>query len=98
MIKTETAPSAVAFRPTEHVEFVLLVIPDVNGNSPTRIGTPVNTMICLLSLRSGNASPRPSPSMGTRSPMFVAASSAMILIRGFLDSRASCTRVSDNAP
>ena len=32
MIKTETAPSAVAFRPTEHVEFVLLVIPDVNGS------------------------------------------------------------------
>jgi len=32
VIKTETAPSAVAFRPTEHVEFVLLVIPDVNGS------------------------------------------------------------------
>ena len=32
MIKTERAPSAVAFRPTEHVEFVLLVIPDVNGS------------------------------------------------------------------
>jgi glutamine synthetase len=32
MIKTEPAPSAVAFRPTEHVEFVLLVIPDVNGS------------------------------------------------------------------
>ena len=32
MIKTETAPSAAAFRPTEHVEFVLLVIPDVNGS------------------------------------------------------------------
>jgi glutamine synthetase len=32
VIKTETAASAVAFRPTEHVEFVLLVIPDVNGS------------------------------------------------------------------
>jgi glutamine synthetase len=32
VIKTATAPSAVAFRPTEHVEFVLLVIPDVNGS------------------------------------------------------------------
>jgi hypothetical protein len=32
VIKTETAPSAVAFRPAEHVEFVLLVIPDVNGS------------------------------------------------------------------
>ena len=28
----ETAASAVALRPTEHVEFVLLVIPDVNGS------------------------------------------------------------------
>src|SRR5438105_847514 len=28
----EAAPSAVDFRPAEHVEFVLLVIPDVNGS------------------------------------------------------------------
>jgi glutamine synthetase len=32
VIETEPASSAVAFRPTEHVEFVLLVIPDVNGS------------------------------------------------------------------
>ena len=34
MIKAEAeaAASAVAFRPSEHVEFVLLVIPDVNGS------------------------------------------------------------------
>jgi glutamine synthetase len=30
--ETETSASALAFRPTEHVEFVLLVIPDVNGS------------------------------------------------------------------
>src|SRR5262249_9656201 len=32
MIETETASSSVGYRPTEHVEFVLLVIPDVNGS------------------------------------------------------------------
>ena len=32
MIEVEPTPSTVAFRPTEHVEFVLLVIPDVNGS------------------------------------------------------------------
>ena len=30
--EVEAAPSTVDFRPTEHVEFVLLVIPDVNGS------------------------------------------------------------------
>ncbi len=30
--EAEAAPSSVDFRPTEHVEFVLLVIPDVNGS------------------------------------------------------------------
>jgi glutamine synthetase len=34
LIRTEAepAPSTVGFRPSEHVEFVLLVIPDVNGS------------------------------------------------------------------
>lgn len=32
MIEVEPTPSTVGFRPTEHVEFVLLVIPDVNGS------------------------------------------------------------------
>ena len=30
--EVETGPSTVDFRPTEHVEFVLLVIPDANGS------------------------------------------------------------------
>ena len=32
MIDTQAATSAVGYRPSEHVEFVLLVIPDVNGS------------------------------------------------------------------
>ena len=32
MIDTEPQASSVGYRPTEHVEFVLLVIPDVNGS------------------------------------------------------------------
>jgi len=30
--EAEATASAVDYRPTEHVEFVLLVIPDVNGS------------------------------------------------------------------
>jgi len=42
MIRTEgeVAASTVAFRPSEHVEFVLLVIPDVNGSLRGKALTP----------------------------------------------------------